>query len=158
MTIRVSQTDLAGAERLSLRRLRQIARQPFATLGYQRDCELSLTLTDDQRIHELNRDYRQKDQPTDVLSFATLDSPESAASFPAQLPLPLGDIVISLDTVKRQAQENSVETEAELAWVLIHGVLHLLGYDHQTPAERDVMRALEVESLNYLGIAKQVLV
>lgn len=158
MTVRVSQTDLQGSARLSLKWLRQVARQPFATLGYSRDCELSLTLTDDQRIHELNRDYRQKDQPTDVLSFATLDNPESAASFPVELPLPLGDIIISLDTVKRQAQENSVQTDAELAWVLIHGVLHLLGYDHQTPTERDVMRALEVQSLSSLGIAKQVLV
>ncbi len=157
--MRVSQLDLAGDSRLSLKWLRSVARQPFSIVGYTRKCELSVTLTDDQRIQVLNRDYRQKDVATDVLSFATLDAPGTTPeSFPKELPLPLGDIVISLDTVRRQAAENAVETDAELAWVLIHGVLHLLGYDHQTTKERDLMRDLEVRSLSSLGIAKEVAV
>lgn len=82
------------------------------------DRELSVLLTDDEGIRELNRDYREKDRPTDVLSF------------PQDDPVLLGDIVISIETMVRQADELSVPEGFELARLLVHGLLHLLGYDH----------------------------
>ena len=70
----------------------------------------------------------------------------------------LGDIFISLDTTERQAQEAQVSHDAEIAWVLCHGVLHLLGYDHQNASQRKRMRAKEVETLHRLGVEKPVTV
>ena len=90
--------------------------------------ELSLRLTDDAEIQTLNAQYRGKDQPTDVLAFAAL---EVAVPQPVELePLYLGDIVISVDTAWRQAQQQGHSLATELAWLAAHGWLHLLGWDH----------------------------
>ncbi|MGK7946713.1 MAG: rRNA maturation RNase YbeY [Microcystaceae cyanobacterium] len=99
---------------------------------------LTLRLTDDAEIQQLNHQYRQKDQPTDVLAFATLDS-----DFPAisnEEPLYLGDIVISLDTAQRQARERAHSLKNEVLWLTSHGFLHLLGWDH--PDEESLTRML----------------
>lgn len=96
--------------------------------------ELSLRFTDDAEVRRLNRDYRGIDRPTDVLSFATLDGTE--ALLPPDFltdsgePLYLGDIVISVPTAQRQAQENGHSLVMELSWLSVHGFLHLLGWDH----------------------------
>ena len=86
---------------------------------------LSVVLTDDIEIHELNRCYRGKDKPTDVLSFSQLEGNEGVCSDS------LGDIVISIDTAKRQAIKFKCSFEEELLRLLVHGVLHLFGYDHE---------------------------
>ncbi|HEY9853389.1 MAG TPA: rRNA maturation RNase YbeY [Leptolyngbyaceae cyanobacterium] len=93
--------------------------------------ELSLRLTDDSEIQTLNAQYRQQNKPTDVLAFAALevDSPQPEELLEL-LPLYLGDIVISVDTASRQAQENGHPLSTELAWLAAHGLLHLLGWDH----------------------------
>lgn len=91
--------------------------------------ELSLRLTNDQEIRSLNAQYRQTDQPTDVLAFAALevDWPQP----PDQtVPVYLGDIVISVDTALKQAETNQISLKRELAWLATHGLLHLLGWDH----------------------------
>jgi probable rRNA maturation factor len=97
--------------------------------------ELSILLCDDATIHELNRDYRGKDQPTDVLAFAM---GEGEPSPDAGL---LGDVVISLETARRQAREQRQTIVEQVTWLLAHGLLHLLGFDHQTPEEYRQMAA-----------------
>jgi probable rRNA maturation factor len=93
--------------------------------------ELSLRLTDDAEIRSFNAQYRQKDQPTDVLAFAALEA-ESAlpAAIQAELPLYLGDIVISVETAQKQSEQQEHSLKQELAWLAAHALLHLLGWDH----------------------------
>ena len=100
------------------------------------NCELSLLLTSDAPIRELNRAFRRKDRSTDVLSFPQLENcaaamSEHAKAGPDNLPVALGDVVISVETASRQAQQLGVTPESRLRTLLIHGVLHLLGYDHE---------------------------
>ena len=87
-----------------------------------KQAELSLAFVTDQTIHELNRQYRHKDRPTDVLSFPLADE---------RCPTLLGDVVISIDTARRQARQRKRAFADELRALLIHGILHLLGYDHE---------------------------
>jgi probable rRNA maturation factor len=100
------------------------------------DAELSLLLCDDATIHALNRDYRGKDRPTDVLAFAMREG-EGGALHPGLL----GDVVISVETARRQAKEHGRTIVAEVTFLLAHGLLHLLGFDHQTPEEERRMNA-----------------
>lgn len=111
--------------------------------------EVSVLLTDDDAIHALNRDYRGYDKPTDVLSFAQRDQRSDAPAAPpthhhaageGEL---LGDVVISVETAARQAEQHGVALEQELALLTVHGVLHLLGYDDQTEAGAAEMQAKE---------------
>ncbi len=103
--------------------------------------EIGLRLTDDAEIQSLNAQYRQQDKPTDVLSFAALevDFPQSPEMLDA--PLYLGDIVISVNTAQRQAQQQGHSLLTELAWLSAHGLLHLLGWDH--PDEEQLMQMLK---------------
>jgi probable rRNA maturation factor len=100
------------------------------------DAEVSLLLTDDETIHALNRDYRDQDKPTDVLSFAQRDqrpdAPEIPAPALADQPENLGDVVISVETAARQAEQHGATLDDELALLTVHGILHLLGYDDMT--------------------------
>ena len=100
------------------------------------DAELSLVLCDDATIHELNRDFRHKDKPTDVLAFAMREGKFGDTASPL-----LGDIVISLQTTKRQAREHKRSFEEEVRMLLAHGLLHLLGFDHQTVQQDRRMKA-----------------
>ncbi len=98
--------------------------------------ELSLSFVTDRAIRRLNRDFRGKDSATDVLSFPQFD-PDAVAAVAARAaepPVPLGDIVISIETAARQARELNMEIAARLRTLLIHGMLHLLGYDHEASA------------------------
>jgi probable rRNA maturation factor len=97
--------------------------------------ELSVALVDDPTIHELNRTYRHKDKPTDVLAFA-LQEP-----VPARPVGMLGDVILSIETARRQAARHRRPLLAELTMLLAHGLLHLLGHDHQTDAQEREMTA-----------------
>jgi probable rRNA maturation factor len=97
--------------------------------------ELSVLITDDQEIHELNRQHRQKDKPTDVLAFAMDESVPDPAGM-------LGDVVISVDTAERQARSRRRPLLEEVRFLLAHGVLHLIGYDHAEPEEKREMVAM----------------
>jgi probable rRNA maturation factor len=97
--------------------------------------ELSVLLTDDPGIHQLNRDHRQKDKPTDVLAFPMDENVPDPAGI-------LGDVVISLDTANRQARSRRRPLIEEVRFLLAHGVLHLVGYDHAEPAEKREMVAM----------------
>lgn len=115
--------------------------------------EVSLVLADDPYIHELNRTYRGKDRPTDVLSFALNegDEPEIVDGPEEML---LGDIIISMETAQRQAEEYGHSLEREMAFLTVHGMLHLLGYDHEEEAGRAEMRQEEEYVLAALGITR----
>jgi rRNA maturation RNase YbeY len=114
------------------------------------DCELSLTLTSDASIHALNREYRKKDRATDVLSFSQIEERDGALTDPRMVRniegMPLGDVVISIDTALVQARKYSVAPAERLRTLMIHGFLHLLGYDHErSPSEARKMFARERE-------------
>jgi len=118
------------------------------------DCELSLTLTSDESIRALNRDYRKKDRATDVLSFSQIEELDSTPADPRAIPntrgMPLGDVVISIDTALAQSRDYDIEPAERLRTLLIHGFLHLLGYDHErSPSEARKMfaRARELAAI-----------
>ncbi len=128
------------------------------------DAEVSIVLTTDEEIRELNRTYRGIDSPTDVLSFPLLE-PDAAgepidpergahgAPAPGE-PVALGDIVISLPRAVAQAEEYGHGLRRELAFLTVHGTLHLLGYDHVTPEMEKAMRAREEEVLASLDLRR----
>lgn len=111
------------------------------------DAELSLVLTDDARIRDLNRDWRGFDKPTNVLSFPAADAEDDDPG-----PL-LGDVVVAFETTAREAAEAGRRLEDHFAHLLVHGLLHLFGFDHEDDAEADEMEALETAILAGLGIA-----
>ena len=117
------------------------------------DAELSVALIGDQDMQALNRRYRKKDRPTDVLSFGVGRVPTADAlpTDPRTPPPLLGDVVISVDTAARQAAERNVSLAEELRFLLAHGILHLLGYDHErSPAEARRMFAKQRHLLRKL--------
>lgn len=123
-------------------------------LGFTRECELSVTFTDNGKIRILNRDYRGIDRPTDVLSFpmysfADGDVPDGDEH------VMLGDIVISVEKAREQAAEYGHSLRREIAFLAVHSVLHLLGYDHETSEEDEKeMFALQEKIMNALRIGR----
>lgn len=124
--------------------LRRAALITLSQCGRQRDTEISLLLTDDAGIQELNRDYRGKDMPTDVLSFP-MEEGEMLCQDPS-LPQLLGDIVINTDRTALRGENYGHSYERELVFLFIHGMLHLLGYDHERgpEAEREMFGLQDV--------------
>lgn len=114
----------------------------------------SLLFTDDEQIQTLNRDWRGKDKPTNVLSFPMLERGELldlAADGPPEL---LGDIALALETCTREAADKGISLEHHTAHLIVHGLLHLAGYDHETSTEdARVMENLEINALAQMGIA-----
>ncbi len=107
--------------------------------------ELTLRLTDDAEIQTLNAQYRHQNKPTDVLAFAALEVDFPQTDEMRSLPLYLGDLVISVDTAQRQAQQQGHPLPTELAWLAAHGLLHLLGWDH--PDEESLTRMLNQQAV-----------
>ncbi|WP_203361713.1 rRNA maturation RNase YbeY [Bacillus sp. REN10] len=124
--------------------------------GVNAGSEVSITLTDNEKIQEINRDYRGKDQPTDVISFALeeMGEEEVAITGAEDLPRVLGDIIISIPRAKEQAEEYGHSVERELAFLVVHGLLHLLGYDHMTEEEEKVMFTKQREILDEYGLKR----
>ncbi len=113
------------------------------------DCEVSITICDDNTIHDLNRQYRHIDAPTDVLSFAFAESDIIAAD---GLPVILGQIVISYDRAAAQANAYNHSLQRELLFLETHGLLHLLGYDHIYDDERIIMEQTQLDILRRFGL------
>lgn len=121
------------------------------------DCEaiVSVSLVDNSFIHVMNRDYRHIDRPTDVISFAFLDDEnpqEREKTLHSRQPVVLGDIYISMDKAKEQAQEYAHSLKRELMFLFVHGLLHLIGYDHMTPEEEKIMFRLQDQILENEGV------
>jgi probable rRNA maturation factor len=117
--------------------------------------ELTLLLTDDAEIHGLNAQYRCKDRPTDVLAFAALEVDFPVGAELESEPLYLGDLVISVDTANRQAQQQGHSLKTELVWLAAHGFLHLLGWDHPDESSLEQMLRQQERLLNLVGLNLQ---
>jgi len=127
--------SLPGAPTL----VRRAARAALAAAG-ETPAEISFALADDAAVRVLNRDYRGKDKPTNVLSFESGERPF------------LGDVVLALETVLAEAESQGKPAADHVTHLVVHGVLHLLGHDHETPAEATTMERLEVAVLAGLGV------
>ena len=156
------ETAAADVERLTdaaARAAFEAAEKP-EILGGDTPVEMSLVLADDALVQTLNRDYRDKDKPTNVLSFALLDdlddTDEDADDVLAReegMPILIGDVILAFETVQREASEQGKSVGDHLTHLVIHGVLHLLGYDHQSDPDADRMERLETSILARMGIA-----
>ena len=140
--------------------LRKVIRTALTAQGVGFPCEVDVLLTDDTGIHQINLDMRGVDRPTDVLSFpefeltpGALPSPEDAD--PGTGLVPLGDMVLSMERVQVQAREYGHSNRRELAYLAVHSVLHLLGYDHMDEgAQKAQMRAREEAIMAELGLER----
>lgn len=114
---------------------------------------VSLLFTSDAEVHTLNREWRQRDKPTNVLSFPMLEREELLELTPEGPPVMLGDIALAHETCAREAAEKGVPLEHHAAHLIVHGLLHLAGHDHvHSDAEAEAMEALEIAALAKLGI------
>jgi probable rRNA maturation factor len=145
VAVRVDQPGITPAARA---RLRRVAARALSVQHVPAQSELSVVLTNDDRIRALNREFRDTDTPTDVLSFAQQEG--DAFQAPGDAPPHLGDVVISLQTAERQAREHGIAFDDELAHLLVHGILHLLGYDHERVVDARAMRAREEAILGHV--------
>ena len=143
--------------------IRKVIRTVLEMEGVMLPCEVNVCLTDDAGIHEVNLEMRNVDRPTDVLSFPMFDltpgeaptEEDEALLDPATGRLPLGDMVISMERVEAQAEEFGHSKRRELAYLVVHSVLHLLGYDHLDEGEEKArMRAREEAVMEELGISR----
>lgn len=149
--------DLKLAEEIgTLEDMEKIIRRAIEITGPLYDVEqseVSVTLTNDEHIHKLNLEYRGLDRPTDVLSFAFVDSEEPEVEDGPEVEV-LGDIIISLERAYAQAQEYGHSMERELSFLTVHGMLHLLGYDHMEEEERMEMEEEQRYIMGKLGISR----
>ena len=117
--------------------------------------EVSITFVTNEAIHEINREYRDKDQPTDVISFALEEMGEGEVEIIGEgIPRILGDIIISTDRTREQAGEYGQSFERELGFLAVHGFLHLLGYDHMTEQDEKEMFSKQDEILRSFGLSR----
>lgn len=114
-----------------------------------RELEVSIALTDDASIRTLNHEYRGKDKPTNVLSFAALEGDDP---LPPAGPVHIGDIILAFETLEREAADMGKPLADHFTHLLIHGTLHLLGYDHENDADANTMESLEILILSDFGI------
>ena len=129
-----------------------IIEQALKTLGIEVAVEVSCVLVDDERIHEINREYRHIDRSTDVISFAMEDNDQF---YVEGMPRTLGDIFISVDHAKKQAEEYGHSLRREMCFLFTHGILHLLGYDHMTDEQEKEMFGLQDKILGALSIERE---
>lgn len=122
----------------------------------QENAELSVSFVNNEEIQELNREYRKKDEPTDVISFALQDAmPGKKDIVGSDGPLILGDIIISIDQAEEQALEYNHSFERELGFLAVHGFLHLLGYDHMNESEEKIMFQKQDDILDGFGLERK---
>ena len=149
LVIRVDR-DFQGC--IDKRWLRRLVKESLAAHGVGAQVELSLLITDDATVRELNKKYLGKDKITDVLSFALEADKRSGAAAGFVMPpgeiIHLGEVIVSYPKAAEQAEERNHAVEDELALLVVHGVLHLLGYDHDKPAREREMRSLEQRVLS----------
>ncbi len=112
---------------------------------------VNLCLSNDEAVHKLNREFRGVDKPTNVLSFANYEDDSFEDMLEADA-VELGDVIVALETLEREAEEQAVSLKAHFMHLWLHGLLHILGYDHMEESDAEVMEGLEIEILATLGI------
>ncbi|MCR5308606.1 MAG: rRNA maturation RNase YbeY [Bacilli bacterium] len=115
----------------------------FKVLNLSFEPVISVSFIDNEEIHKINKEYRKIDRPTDVISFAFLDNEDREKEYKSGMPVILGDIYISLDKANEQAKEYGHSLKRELCFLFVHGLLHLLGYDHMKKEDEDIMFPLQ---------------
>jgi probable rRNA maturation factor len=141
--------DVAGTRAV----LAAVVATPFAPfVSSETSVEIAIRLTTDAEVQILNRDYRGKDQPTNVLSFPMMSPEELLAPSGIVPEILLGDIALARETCEREAKEKGVSFEAHATHLIVHGVLHLLGYDHMGQDEAEAMEAIERRVMAGLGL------
>ena len=136
------------------------AKGTLTYMEFRKDVEISVMLTDNEGIRELNATHRDIDRATDVLSFPMFEYDENGeiiedyAEFGEMGDLILGDIVISLERAKEQAEEYGHSFEREVGFLTVHSMLHLLGYDHMTPEDEEEMFGYQTDILNEMGLTR----
>lgn len=153
--------DMEGAaDKRTCALIRRTIRTALAAEGLTVPCEVDVLLTDDEGIHQINLDMRNVDRPTDVLSFPEFDLkpeelPAAEDADPGTGLIPLGDMVLSMERVAAQAEEYGHSRQRELAYLVTHSVLHLLGYDHLDEGEmKQQMRGREEAIMALLGLER----
>jgi probable rRNA maturation factor len=126
--------------KVSLREWKKFVKEILEKLKLEKGTEVSITFTNNEEIHQLNKEYRDIDRPTDVLSFPFYNS----FNLPVKM---LGDVIISLEKADSQSEEYGHSFKREISFLIVHGILHLLGYDHHTPEEEKEMFGLQKELL-----------
>ncbi|MCI9048990.1 MAG: rRNA maturation RNase YbeY [Coprobacillus sp.] len=129
----------------------EIIKTTLDYLKIEDDIEMSCILVDDEDIHQINKEYRHIDQSTDVISFALEDNEQF---YIEGMPRSIGDIFISVDHARIQAQEYGHSLKREMCFLFTHGLLHLLGYDHMNEDDEKEMFSLQKEILNHLHIER----
>lgn len=154
------ETDRTNQKHMDL--IEQVIISAAKKLRLEDNFEVSVTIVDNNRIHEINKEYRSIDRPTDVISFAIEDNDDEFEIFfddldDDDIPLPrlLGDIFISMDKAEEQAEEFDHSIEREIGFLTVHGFLHLNGYDHQTEEEEKEMFALQDIILEENGLERK---
>lgn len=118
-----------------------------------RPIEVSVAVTGDDEIQQLNREYRGVDRPTDVLSFALQEG--DTQILPGDALMPLGEVIVSLPSAARQARELEHSLDLEMSWLIVHGTLQLIGYGHATTPEAEHMEKVETAALRALGFRRE---
>ena len=118
-----------------------------------KNVSISITLSDNHQLHSLNKEYRSKDRPTNILSFPLLDHTQlqTIEDYPTPEIL-LGDLILSYDMCNKEALEKNISIEHHYQHLIVHGILHLLGYDHIEDKDADIMQSIEIKALEILGI------
>ncbi len=127
----------------------EICEATLRAADFKKDAEVTVTFTNDAEIQILNKQHRGKDKPTNVLSFPAYDPDEP---HPPGVPVNLGDIVLAYETIEREATEQNKTFNDHVMHLIVHGVLHLLGYDHEDDDEAEEMESLEIAVLRQFGI------
>ncbi len=139
--------------RLTQKWLREVVAATLSIQKMNRPVELSLIITSDEEVHKLNRNYRGIDATTDVISFALSENvADTEFVTPPDRISRLGEVIISYPQAASQAKENKQTIKAELAWLVVHGLLHLLGYDHQDDESEAIMRKREDKILRGIDL------
>lgn len=147
--------EINALEQHELEEVEKLLNYAAEAENVQAGSELSVTFVSNERIQEINREYRDKDQPTDVISFALEEMGEGELEVVgADIPRVLGDIIISIPRTREQAEEYNHSFMRELGFLSVHGFLHLLGYDHMNEQDEKIMFDRQKEILGGYGLGR----
>ncbi len=150
--VEANENDLRTIEKLVKKAVDVTLKKHLEFDNMQTEKELNVIIVDNNKIQEINRTYRNKDYITDVISFASIDSKDDFIHIVEEETEFLGDIFISIDKAKEQAKEYKHSFEREISFLVIHGVLHLLGYDHIESEDEKIMFSLQKALLQQLNV------